>query len=421
MSHTILNALQPGAGRRFLLAMMTALAVTAVLSGLLAPWWEDLVQALGLGRAVADLLFALCTLLLFLPVMAALSLPLLGREMAWLRQQIGATDQATASGEQAILAEMQAASPFLQVMDKQLHGSLQELEQGAMAIIQAINSVYGISTEQMSRISESMSNGQQLSAVIQDQSEHSRKVVDILKQHIDEQQQVMRETLDRTERLSRDVSALAPLVGVIADIAKQTNLLALNAAIEAARAGEAGRGFAVVADEVRKLSSQTANAASEISVRITAATDRAEQELQLAQRALTQNASATNLGTIVADTAEMERRFAEADRFMQTLMAAVEAGNQQVLQQLSDALGYIQFQDVVRQRVEQVQQALREMDGHFEELRQLAGGQPARSLQQKLDGHLAQYVMEGQRRVHADTLGRPAAAPAAARPAIELF
>ena len=419
MAHTILNALQPGAGRRFLLALLGAMAITAVASGLLAPWWEDLVVAVGLGRVSADLLFALCTLLLFLPVMAALSLPLLGREIAWLRQQIDGGDPA--ASPQALLAEVQAASPFLQVMDKQLHGSLQELEQGAMAIIQAINSVYGISTEQMSRISDSMSNGQQLSAVIQDQSEHSRKVVDILKQHIDEQQQVMRETLDRTERLSRDVSALAPLVGVIADIAKQTNLLALNAAIEAARAGEAGRGFAVVADEVRKLSSQTANAASEISVRITAATDRAEQELQLAQRALTQNASATNLGTIVADIAEMERRFAEADRFMQTLMAAVEAGNQQALQQLSDALGYIQFQDVVRQRVEQVQQALREMDSHFEELRQLAGGQPARSLQQKLDGHLAQYVMEGQRRVHADTLGRPATAPAAARPAIELF
>jgi len=419
MPHTILAALQPGAGRRFLLALLGAMALTAVVSGLLAPWWEDLVAALGLGRISADLLFALCTLLLFLPVMAALSLPLLGREIAWLRQQIDGRDQA---GEPpAILAEMQAASPFLQVMDKQLHGSLQELERGTMAVIQAINSVYGISTEQMSRISDSMSNGQQLSAVIQDQSAHSRKVVDILKQHIDEQQLVMRETLDRTERLSLDVSALAPLVGVIADIAKQTNLLALNAAIEAARAGEAGRGFAVVADEVRKLSSQTANAASEISVRITAATDRADQELQLAQRALTQNASATNLGAIVADIAEMERRFAEADHFMQTLMAAVEAGNQQVLQQLSDALGYIQFQDVVRQRVEQVQQALREMDGHFEELRQLAGGQPAQTLQQKLDGHLAQYVMEGQRRVHADTLGRPGAAPATARPAIELF
>jgi methyl-accepting chemotaxis protein len=241
---------------------------------------------------------------------------------------------------------------------------------------------------------------------------------------VQEQEAEVKASLERMRRL-QEIKALSPLVDVISTVAQQTNYLSINAAIEAARAGSAGRGFAVVAAEIRQLSTRTSAVAVEIRSRITAATEGVDAELACATAASGKRSTSTTMRQVLTDIARMQERFSASTRELQAVIDGVRQGHEEMVASLSDVLGELQFQDVMRQRIEHVQQALRDLDAH---LTQMAGqllDQPwdpdgMVTLRERLQAQMDRYVMQSQRAAHAAVTGQVDAIEPE-RPAIELF
>lgn len=132
-----------------------------------------------------------------------------------------------------------------------------------------------------------------------DLSSRGNQVVNSAVQGIEKVAKTVSESAGSISELGQRSKQIGQILSVIKDIADQTNLLALNAAIEAARAGEQGRGFAVVADEVRKLAERTTSATAEISTMVGAI----QKDTQQAAQTMRQSSDDVRDGVALANEA----------------------------------------------------------------------------------------------------------------------
>ena len=202
----------------------------------------------------------------------------------------------------------------------QLSAQIEQSDRGAAESAQRLSEAATALNEMNATVQEVAKNAGSASAAsaeTKEKAEAGSQVVEKAVHSIEQVHQMSLELKEDMTQLNEHAQDISRIMSVISDIADQTNLLALNAAIEAARAGEAGRGFAVVADEVRKLAEKTMASTNDVGNAIKAIQESTAKSMAGVDSAVERIGEATELAS-------------QSGQALQEIVATVEATADQV-------------------------------------------------------------------------------------------